>query len=421
MTVSSFGKGNCDDAQRAFMRRCLRWHSSDASIVVAACSRQGRAHVSVWEGRDATALCYAACRGNSLLSMQPIIAHVNTVAGYRGGERQTELLVRGLATVGVRQVLVARRDGVLAERLGDVDVEVRRVRGGPLSVSLALRDAGLVHVHEGRSVYGAYLRSCWSGTPYIITRRVDNPIGEHGLAHRVYRRAACVAAVAPKVAELLRAYDPEVRVCVVHDASSGLSVDAARVAAVKAPLIGKLVVGHVGALDNAQKGQEHIIAAARELETVSPDVHFMLVGGGADEDMLKAAATGLGNVSFVGHVDNVGDYLAALDIFVFPSNREGMGSILLDAMEQGLPVVASRVGGVPDIVHHGDNGLLIDPARPDQLRDAICALKESPALRRSLGERGRELAKGFTAEVMWRKYLAIYESLLGKLRAAAVS
>ncbi len=353
--------------------------------------------------------------------MQPIIAHVNTVAGYRGGERQTELLIRGLATIGVRQVLVARRDGVLAKRLGDVDVEVRKVRGGPLSVSLALRDAHLVHVHEGRSVYGAYLRSCWSGTPYIITRRVENPIGEHGLAHRVYRRAGCVAAVASKVAELLRVYDPEIRVCIVHDASSGLRIDVARVAEIKAPLVGKLIVGHVGALDSAQKGQEHIIAVARELETASPDVYFMLVGGGADESMLKAAAAGLANVSFVGHVENVGDYLATLDIFVFPSNREGLGSILLDAMEQGLPIVASRVGGVPDIVRHGENGLLIDPARPDQLRDAIYELRSSPELRRSLGERGRELAKGFTAEVMWRKYLAIYESLIGSLRAEAVS
>jgi glycosyltransferase involved in cell wall biosynthesis len=117
----------------------------------------------------------------------------------------------------------------------------------------------------------------------------------------------------------------------------------------------------------------------------------------------------------VGFVDNVGDFLAAFDIFVLPSNREGIGSILLDAMERGLPVVASRVGGVPDIVRHGENGLLIDPASPEQLRDAVLTLAADPASRRAYGERGREFAKSFTSEAMCRKYLRIYESLLGRL------
>lgn len=108
------------------------------------------------------------------------------------------------------------------------------------------------------------------------------------------------------------------------------------------------MVGHVGALDNDQKGQEFIIAVAREIESSHPEVQFALVGGGDDEAMLKARAAGLSNVAFVGFVDNVGDYLESFDLFVLPSNREGIGSILFDAMERALPVVASRVGGVPD-------------------------------------------------------------------------
>jgi glycosyltransferase involved in cell wall biosynthesis len=124
-------------------------------------------------------------------------------------------------------------------------------------------------------------------------------------------------------------------------------------------------------------------------------------------------AAGIGNLTFMGFKNNVGDYLAAFDVFILPSNREGIGSILFDAMDQGLPVVASRVGGVQDIVHDGDNGLLIDPASPDQLRDAILKLRNEPELRRAYGARGRELAKDFTSEAMWRKYLALYESVLG--------
>jgi glycosyltransferase involved in cell wall biosynthesis len=343
------------------------------------------------------------------------IVHVNTARGFRGGERQTELLITGLKSCNVQQALIARRGGPLAARVRRLDVEVREVAGGVWSVTRATRDASLIHVHEGRSVYAAYLRSLLSGTPYVITRRVNNPIRDHWFAHKAYVRAACVAAVAPQVADIVRAYDSQIPVRVVHSGSSGLTIDPNRTAMIRAEHPGQLLVGHVGALDNGQKGQEYIIAAARELERSHPDVHFLLVGGGEDEAKLKAAAAGLSNLTFVGFVNNVGDFLGAFDIFILPSNREGIGSILLDAMEQGLPVVASRVGGVPDIVHHGENGLLIDPASPAQLRDAILTLRADEALRRTYGERGRAFAKDFTAEAMWRKYLTLYESLLGPL------
>jgi glycosyltransferase involved in cell wall biosynthesis len=342
------------------------------------------------------------------------IVHVNTARGYRGGERQTELLIRGLARRGIYQALVTRRGAPLVSRLRDLNVEVREVAGGVWSVTRATHDASLIHVHEGRSVYAAFARSLLSGTPYVITRRVNNPIRQHWFAHRAYRRAARVAAVAPQVAEIVRAYDSSILVTVVHSASSGFAVDAAATAAIRAQLCGKFVAGHVGALDNDQKGQEFIIAVARELERTHPDVHFVLVGGGEDERLLKTAAAGLTNVTFTGFVDNVGDYLAAFDVFILPSNREGIGSILFDAMEQGLPVVASRVGGVPDIVRDGDTGLLIDPASPAQLRDAILALKADASLRRAYGERGRQFAKDFTADAMCGKYFALYESVLGR-------
>jgi glycosyltransferase involved in cell wall biosynthesis len=345
--------------------------------------------------------------------MTPLIAHVNTARGYRGGERQTELLIQGLKSRGVRQVLIARRGGALAPRVRDLTIEVREVSGGPLSVAFASGGAALLHLHEGRSVYGAYLRSLASGTPYVITRRVDNPIGRHWLAHRAYRRARAVAAVAPQIADIVRAYDPAIPARVIHSASTGFVVNAAKAAAIRTQFAGKFIVGHVGALDNAQKNQELIIRVARELERSHPALQFVLVGGGDDEAMLKAAAQGLANVTFTGFVQNVGDYLAAFDLFILPSNREGIGGILFDAMEQGLAVIVSAVGGLPDIVHHGENGLVIEPARPDQLRDAILDLVGAPQRRRVMGARGREVAQDFTAEAMCRKYVELYESVLG--------
>jgi glycosyltransferase involved in cell wall biosynthesis len=341
------------------------------------------------------------------------IAHVNVARGYRGGERQTELLIRALQGTALTQLLVARRGSPLADRLADAPVEIRGVGGGTLSVARATAGADLVHVHEGRSVYGAYLRSLLSGTPYVVTRRVNNPIRKHWFAHRAYRRASYVAAVAPQVADVVRSYDPGIRVAVVHSASSGLLVDERRAKAIRDEYPGKFIVGHVGALDNDQKGQEYIIAVARMVEHSHPDLQFLLVGGGDDEAMLKDLASGLGNLAFTGFVNNVGDYLAAFDMFVLPSNREGIGSILLDAMDRGLPVIASRVGGVPDIVHDDENGILIEAGRVDQLRAAILKLRDEPERRRALGESGREFARGFSADVMADKYVDIYCTVLG--------
>ena len=350
-----------------------------------------------------------------LRSMTPLIVHVNTARGYRGGERQTELLVQGLKSRGLRQAVVVRRGGALLQRVRGLSVDVREVGGGPLSVAIASGGAALLHVHEGRSVYGAYLRSLMSGTPYVLTRRVDNPIGDHWLAHRAYAKAAAVVAVAPQIATIVRAYDPAVRVRVIESGSTGFSVDGPRVAEIRSRYPGKFIVGHVGALDNAQKNQELVIRVARELERSHPQLQFVLVGGGADEAMLRNLAAGLTNVAFTGFVENVGDHHAAFDLFILPSNREGIGGILFDAMEQGLAVIVSAVGGLPDIVKHGDNGLLIEPGRADQLRDAILGLVAQPQRRQAMGARGREVAKNFTADAMCRKYLELYESVLGPL------
>lgn len=341
------------------------------------------------------------------------LAHVNVAASYRGGERQTELLIRQLAGHGVEQILVARRGAPLAQRVRDVEIEIREGSGQFFRVAAATRDVDLIHVHEGRSIYGAYLRHLLSGTPYIATRRVDNLIKDNWFAHQAYRHTAFVVAVAPQVADVVREYDPEANVRVIHSGSSGLSVDAAQSSKIKAEFSGKFVVGHVGALDNSQKAQEHIIEVARRVSGQHPELHFVLVGGGDDEITLKRSAQGLSNVTFTGFVDNVGDYLASFDILILPSRREGIGSILLDAMEQGLAVIATRVGGVPAIVHDGENGILIEPERPDQLQAAILRLYSEPELRAAMGIHGGDIAKLYTARIMAEKYIELYESVVG--------
>ncbi len=341
------------------------------------------------------------------------IAHVNLARGYRGGERQAELLIRALAEREVDQVLVVRDGSPLADRLASVPVEIRSGSSNLLAACARTRGADVVHSHEGRGVYAAWLRSVVSDTPYIVTRRVNNPIGTGMLTRRVYRRAFAVASVAGDIARIVTDYDSQINSCVIHSSSSGLLADPEVVRTIRNEYPEKWLIGNVGALDNAQKGQEYIIDVARLFRDTHPQLQFLLVGGGADESMLREMANGLANIAFTGFVDNVADYLAAFDIFILPSNKEGIGGILLDAMDQARPVIATRVGGLPEIVRDGDNGLLIDPRSPTQLADAILRLRADPALCREMGERGREFARGFTADAMADQYLALYREAAG--------
>lgn len=340
------------------------------------------------------------------------VIHVNVARNYRGGERQTELLMAELHGRGVEQSLVGRRGSPLSQRIAAAGMEVRPVAGHLPGVVKALGGADVVHVHEGRSIYAAWLNSVLRGTPYVATRRVNNPIRNHALAHRAYRGASCVAAVAPQVADVVRAFDPAIRTTVIMSASSGLKPDATTARTIRERAGNGFIVGHVGALDNDQKAQDVIIAAARELSGSHPDIHFLLVGGGADEDMLRLLAEGLSNITFTGFVDNVGDYLRAFDVFILPSRREGIGSILLDAMEQGLPVIATPVGGIPRIVQDGENGVLIDVDSPGQLAGAVLRLKGDAKLRARLGASGRRIAVHHTPPQMAQSYLEIYLSII---------
>jgi glycosyltransferase involved in cell wall biosynthesis len=345
----------------------------------------------------------------------PLICHVNLARGFRGGERQTELLIRELSEAGVRQRLAGRRGEPLLDRLANAEgVERLAVGGHALGGFRAGRGADLVHAHETHAAHGAFLRHRVSRTPYIITRRVCNVPGSSAFTRGMYEQAACTATVSASVADVMAGYAPGLQTRVIHSATSELPVDPAFVAELRSRVEGRFVVGHVGALDEKTKGQSYIIQAARELADRYPDLLFLFIGGGRDEAMLKSLAADLDNIRFTGFVNNVGDYLSVMDIFMLPSMTEGMGGIVVDAMQFGLPVIATRVGGLPEVVSDGKSGLLIPPADVPALASAIVTLYEDPELRARMGAAGREIAGRFAPARMAEQYLRLYKDVLGR-------
>ncbi len=288
--------------------------------------------------------------------------------------------------------------------------------GGLLSALAGLSDCrGLVHVHEGRATQAAWLHHRLRRVPYLITRRVQKGPGRTAWNRRIYRDAAAVVALSRAIEAALKDWLPDLPVVLIPSAASGQVADAARAAGLRTAW-GEFVVGHVGALDDSHKGQLQIVTLARRL--AGQGVDFVLVGSGRDESRLREAAGGLGNLHFAGQVQNVADYLAAFDAFIYPSRHEGLGSILLDALAAGLPVVATAVGGIPEIIRHEVNGYLCEPGDIDGLEAAIVRLRDDRELRARISGANRRDVERFSAAQMTRRYEELYRALAGRLELA---
>ncbi len=341
-----------------------------------------------------------------------LICHVNLAPDYRGGERQAELLARELGARGHRQHLVIRRGNPLASRCADIaGLEVRAVASNPLAAALAARGSSVVHVHEARGVYGGWLAAVLFGIPYVITRRVPNPQRPSWIRDRAYRRAARLVVISAAVGKSLQARHADIDFDVIPDAHAALAWKRAAVTAIRDRYRGKLLIGHVGALDHAHKGQRTIIDAARRVRERHPDWHFLLCGSGRDEEALRAAAAGLDNIVFSGFVDNIGDYYKSFDVFVFPSLKEAIGSAMIDAMYFGLPIVASNVDGIPEFLHDGVNGRLIEPENTEQLIAGIEEIVSRDDWAAAVRAANRRKAATLDAAAMADRYEALYRSI----------
>ena len=166
---------------------------------------------------------------------------------------------------------------------------------------------------------------------------------------------------------------------------------------------------HVGRFD-VPKNHAGLLEAFRLLRETHPECHLRLVGDGDLRLRMEALAKEKGisdAVEFCGMQSNVYPYLHDADIFTLPSIYEGNPMTIIEAMGTGLPIVASRVGGIPDMIHDGESGILVEP-EPRAVCDALARMVEDGALRRRLGENAKAQSRQFSAEHMAEDYLTCY-------------
>ena len=347
---------------------------------------------------------------------------------WRGGQRQSLYLARELRTKGFPFRFVVQpgsplHDKAAAEGLPVLPLAMK----SELSFGAALRLARLMkrdrcvlaHFHDAHAVAVGGLACRRARVPIrIISRRVDFPLKTNALSRAKYTRDIDrIIAISDGVRDVLvkGGIDPAA-IDVVPSGIDFAPFDAVTDRTFLRTEFGfasdDFLAGIVAALED-HKGHRYLLEAARLIKARAPKVKIIVVGKGSLELELDRQARDLqvdDLVYFLGFREDVPRLLASLDAFVLSSHLEGLGTSIMDAMASRLPVVATAVGGIPELVADGETGLLVPARSPEALAEAIVRLSEDRALARRLGERGSAVVREkFSAEAMARRIIDIYE------------
>jgi glycosyltransferase involved in cell wall biosynthesis len=358
--------------------------------------------------------------------------HVDTARTWRGGQNQVLLTVNGLRAIGHRAALVAHPDGELRRRAAEGLDLIPIAPRTEMDLSAAWHFSRVVkelapdviHAHDPHGVAMASLAlslgaaSSKSPPALVASRRVDFHLRGNSFSRWKHRQVDCFIAASEAIRQMLVADGVEAdRTVTVHE---GIDVDHV----LAAPPVtvhdafwlphGAPIVGNVAALV-PHKGQRHLIDAAHLVVRQIPDARFVILGEGELRGHLEKQIHEHHlekHVLLPGFRTDVLGCIKGFDLFVMSSVTEGLGTSLLDAMACSRPIVATRAGGIPEIVEDGVNGLLVPPRDHPALATAIVRALKDGDLRRRMGEAGfARVRERFTVERMVEKTVDVYRRI----------
>jgi L-malate glycosyltransferase len=364
--------------------------------------------------------------------------HIDTARTWRGGQNQVLLTINGLREIGQRAALVAHPDGVLRQRAAEGLELIPLAPRTEFDLSAAWRLArvlkrlqhDIVHAHDAHGVAMASLSlslgggSAAQGPALVASRRVDFHLRSNSFSRWKHRQVDCFIAASEAIRQMLVADGVAAeRTVTVHE---GIDVDHVRAAPPvnvheafwlphQAP-----VVGNVAALV-PHKGQRHLIEAARLVIRQMPDVRFIILGEGELRESLERQVRDYHlekHVFLPGFRTDVLGCMKGFDLFAMSSVTEGLGTALLDAMACARAIVATRTGGIPEVVEDGVTGRLAAPRDHAAMAQLILALLADEPLRRQMGDAGLARVQArFTVERMVAETAAVYARVAGMRHA----
>ena len=366
---------------------------------------------------------------------------VDLESEWRGGQNQALLLLKALNERGDCAELVTVKGSVLGRRAARRRLKVHFVmpRGARISAALKIRNLtkrgsfDVVHANEAHAVTAAWLAGVHRRTAFVISRRVGYPLAKSPLAHARYRAAARIVAISQWVAErLVESGAPKEKICVVYE---GVEIPANP--RLQSPHLARMRWGVAGVSDDAKvarespllgsvgvlspdKGHDLLIRALVELRREYRGCRLLLAGDGPSRPMLEALARELGvhqAVIFAGFVTDIESVYPALDVFLFPSSFEGLGTSLLAAMSYAVPSIAFRCCAFGEIIENEKSGLLVEPGNIDGMVSAVRRLLQDRKFARDIGAAGRErIGKIFSSDHMVEETKKVYREVVrGKL------
>ncbi len=345
---------------------------------------------------------------------------------HGGAEAQVVGLSSALARLGHRPEIACSVEGALASAARAEGIQVH-----PLMSHLVKRTASVgygrvlrsfvracgpfdvVHAHMYASLVAAGYATQGSGTPLVSTEHSEAK-WRGGVARMLCRRSFRAATAVIAVSEGIRArlveqdhVDPQ-KVVVIPNAVRRRFDGGAP--AVHPALAGAPLVGVVARL-HPDKGVGHLIEAAPLISERLPEARFVVVGEGPELTGLRQLARQLDvadRITFLGYRPDAWEILQTMDVVVVPSISEGTPLVVLEAMQSGIPLVASAAGGIPEQIVHGREGLLVPPGDPRAIADAVVRLHESPALAAALTAAARRRAAAYDHSAMVTRTEAVY-------------
>lgn len=353
---------------------------------------------------------------------------------WRGGQRQSLFLAKELKRKGLPFFFIVQPESPLHQKACEAELpvlpfKIRNEFDLPAILRLAWamkrKKCLLVHFHDAHSAAVGSVAASLAKVPFrIITRRVDFPLKKNYFSRRKYmKNVDAIIAISEGVKKVLveGGVDPEnVEVISSGIDFSSFEEDSSALTskdylhrefsfAVDDYLVG--IVAHLA----DHKGHQYLIQATKILKQQAPKIKTIIVGEGPLSMELDRQAKELDVediIFFLGFRKDIPKILSSLDLFVLSSHLEGMGSSILDAMASRLPVVATKVGGIPEVVINGETGLLVPPRNPSALARAILRLYSDKTLASRLGQKGYELVhRKFSAEAMADKVVRLYEKI----------
>ena len=359
------------------------------------------------------------------------VLHIDTEFGWRGGQQQVAYLVEGMRRQGYETAVVCQPESDLERYCRDHGWACHPVRThGELDVVAGYRVAQLcrekrfdvLHLHAAHALaLGVWAKVFRAPGKMVASRRVDFHIKKNWLSRFKYDnpfldRIVCISDQIRNV--LLSDGIPARKLQTIHSGVDVHRFDGVSPQDDFREQLGippdHILVGTMAAMAD-HKDYPNLLHAAELVCQRSANISFCAVGSGPEEAKIHKLAEELKlgeRFVFTGFRNDVGNFLKSYDIFAHTSYLEGLGTSILDAQSVGLPIIATRTGGIPEIIDHEKSGILVSPRDPRSLADAIFELAGDASKRKRLGEAGRLSVEAFSIENTIVKNIEMYKSLL---------